>query len=69
MPLGIDTALVERLRLDVPMATVKVATDGEIRRMKRPLEYRLERGALNVVVPQGPARTQAEPTRDRIHHQ
>lgn len=50
-PLGLDTALVERLRLDFPMATVKVATDGEIRRMKTPLEYRLERGALNVVVP------------------
>ena len=50
-PLGLDTALVDRLRLDLPMPTVKVATDGEIRRQRTPLEYRLERGALNLVVP------------------
>ncbi len=51
-PLGVDTALVDRLRLDLPRTTVKVATDGEIRRLKTPLEYRLERGALNVVLPE-----------------
>jgi diacylglycerol kinase family enzyme len=51
-PLGLDTALVQRLRLDLPGATVKVATDGEIRRLRTPLEYRLERGVLNVVVPE-----------------
>ncbi len=51
-PLGLDTALVDRLRLDLPMPMVKVAMDGEIRRQKTPLEYRLERGALNVVVPE-----------------
>ena len=50
-PLGLDTALVERLRLDLPMATVKVARDGEIGRLRTPLEYRLERGALNLVGP------------------
>jgi diacylglycerol kinase family enzyme len=50
-PLGLDTALVERLRLDLSRPSVKVATDGEIRRQRTPLEYRLEREALNVVVP------------------
>lgn len=50
-PLGLDTALVDRLRLDLPVATVKVATDGEISRLRTPLEYRLERGTLNLVVP------------------
>ncbi len=51
-PLGLDTALVDRLRLDLSMPTVKVATDGEIRRQRTPLEYRLERGALGVVLPE-----------------
>ena len=50
-PLGLDDALVQRLRLDLPMALVKVALDGEIRRLRTPLEYRLERGALQLVVP------------------
>ena len=52
-PLGLDTALVDRLRLDLPMRAVKVAVDGEIRRQRTPLEYRLERGVLNLVVPAG----------------
>jgi diacylglycerol kinase family enzyme len=50
-PLGLDTALVDRLRLDLPKTAVKVAMDGEIRRQRTPLEYRLEREALNLVVP------------------
>jgi diacylglycerol kinase family enzyme len=50
-PLGLDSALVERLRLDLPMRVAKVAMDGEIRRQRTPLEYRLARGALNLVVP------------------
>ncbi len=50
-PLGFDTALVDRLRLDLPRQVVKVATDGEINRQRTPLEYRLEREALNVVLP------------------
>jgi diacylglycerol kinase family enzyme len=50
-PLGLDSALVERLTLDLPMRVVKVAMDGEIRRQRTPLEYRLARGALNLVVP------------------
>ena len=52
-PLGLDTALVDRLRLDLPGRTVKVATDGEIARRETPLEYRLERGALAVVAVRG----------------
>jgi diacylglycerol kinase family enzyme len=52
-PLGLDTALVDRLRLDLPRRAVKVAMDGEIRRQRTPLEYRLEREALNLVVPAG----------------
>jgi hypothetical protein len=35
------------------VSSVKVATDGEIGRQRTPLEYRLEREALNVVVPEG----------------
>jgi diacylglycerol kinase family enzyme len=31
---------------------VKVATDGEIRRQRTPLEYRLVPKALNVIVPE-----------------
>lgn len=50
-PFGLDGALVERLRLDLPMRVVKVAMDGEIRRQRTPLDYRLERGALNLVAP------------------
>jgi diacylglycerol kinase family enzyme len=50
-PFGLDSALVERLRLDLPKKAVKVAMDGEIRRQRTPLEYRLGRGALNLVVP------------------
>ena len=50
-PFGVDTALVERLRLDLPAHLVLVAVDGEIRQQRTPLEYRLARGALNLVVP------------------
>ena len=52
-PLGLDSALVQRLRLDLPMAVAKVALDGEIRALRTPLEFRLERGALDLVVPEG----------------
>ena len=49
--LGLDSALVDRVRLDLSRPSVKVAVDGEIVRQRTPLEYRLERGALSVVVP------------------
>jgi diacylglycerol kinase family enzyme len=50
-PLGLDTALVQQFRMDLPVRLVKLATDGEIRRQRPPLEYRLAPGALNLVVP------------------
>jgi diacylglycerol kinase family enzyme len=50
-PLGLDTALVQEFRMDLPVRLVKLATDGEIRRQRPPLEYRLAPGALNLVVP------------------
>jgi diacylglycerol kinase family enzyme len=50
-PLGLDTALVQQFRMDLPRRLTKFATDGEIRRQRPPLEYRLAPGALNLVVP------------------
>jgi diacylglycerol kinase family enzyme len=52
-PLGLDSALVQRFRLDLRRSVVRLATDGEIRRLRTPLEYRLAPRALNVVVPKG----------------
>jgi diacylglycerol kinase family enzyme len=49
-PLGLDTALVRQFRMDLPMRVMKYATDGEIRRQRPPLEYRLAPGALRLVV-------------------
>jgi len=46
---GLDSALVDRLRVDLPVRSASVALDGEIRRMSVPLEYRLARGALKLV--------------------
>jgi hypothetical protein len=37
--------------VDLGVAAVRVAMDGEIRRLRTPLDYRLERGALKLVVP------------------
>jgi diacylglycerol kinase family enzyme len=51
-PLGLESALVQRFRLDLPMPVVNVSADGEIRRERTPLEYRLAPGALNLVVPE-----------------
>jgi diacylglycerol kinase family enzyme len=51
--LGLDSALVDRVRLDLSRHTVKVAVDGEIARQRTPLEYRLEREVLNLVLPEG----------------
>ena len=50
-PLGLDAALTDRVRLELPVRVVKVAADGEILRLRTPLEYRLERVALRVVLP------------------
>lgn len=51
-PLGLDGALVQRFRLDMRRPVVRVATDGEIKLQRTPLDYRLEPRALNVVVPE-----------------
>jgi diacylglycerol kinase family enzyme len=50
-PFGLDSALVQRFRLDLPRTSIKLAMDGEIRRQRTPLEYRLEPAALRVVLP------------------
>jgi diacylglycerol kinase family enzyme len=51
-PLGLDNALARRFRLDLRRSVVRLATDGEIRRQRTPLEYRLAPGALKLVVPE-----------------
>jgi diacylglycerol kinase family enzyme len=50
-PLGLESAQVQRFRLDLRRSPVRLATDGEIGRQRTPLEYRLAPGALNVIVP------------------
>ncbi|MGH7720166.1 MAG: diacylglycerol/lipid kinase family protein [Gemmatimonadaceae bacterium] len=47
----LDSFLVERCRIDMPRPRGRVATDGEILLLTAPLEYRLARDALRVVVP------------------
>ncbi|HEU4588517.1 MAG TPA: diacylglycerol kinase family protein [Gemmatimonadales bacterium] len=47
---GLDTMLLDRFRVELPgRAVASVAVDGEIRRMRTPLDYRIERDALRVV--------------------
>jgi diacylglycerol kinase family enzyme len=47
---GLDTMLADRFRVELPgRMTSGVAVDGEIRRMRIPLDYRIERDALRVV--------------------
>jgi diacylglycerol kinase family enzyme len=50
---GLDAALVDGFRLDMPGRRVRVALDGETEEMRPPLEYRYVRDALQVVVPAG----------------
>jgi diacylglycerol kinase family enzyme len=47
----LDSLIVESLRVDMPRPLGNVATDGEITEMRAPLEYRLRRDALSLVVP------------------
>jgi diacylglycerol kinase family enzyme len=47
----LDAVLVEDARIDFPRKDGNVAVDGEIEPMTAPLEYRVARDALNVVVP------------------
>lgn len=48
---GIHSHVGGRLRIAARRRRIWVATDGELRREDAPLDYRLERGALNVLVP------------------
>ncbi len=48
---GVDSALVESLRLDLRAGMIHIAADGEIQSVTTPLEYRIARDALRVVVP------------------
>jgi diacylglycerol kinase family enzyme len=47
----LDTFMTDRITVDLPRPWGAVAVDGELVRMRAPLEYRLERDALKVVVP------------------
>lgn len=47
---GLDTMMADRFRVELPgRIMASVAVDGEIRRMRIPLDYRIERDALRVV--------------------
>ena len=62
--IGLDTALVQQFRLDLPSPRTHVATDGEIVPAHPPLAYRFARDALRVVLPEdaaaGYARTEPD---------
>jgi diacylglycerol kinase family enzyme len=46
-----DAVLVESLTVETGHARLRVATDGEVTVMETPLQYRVRRGALPVIVP------------------
>jgi diacylglycerol kinase family enzyme len=48
---GLDSALVHRFRLELRAPSTTVATDGELKRVTVPLEYRFGQDALNLVIP------------------
>lgn len=49
--LALEGVLVDHLRLAVRRASAEVSLDGEIRRLRTPLEYRFAPGILRVVTP------------------
>ncbi len=53
---GLDSALVNAFRLDLPSPAATVAMDGEICRTSTPLDYRYAADAVSVVVPNAPRR-------------
>jgi Sphingosine kinase and enzymes related to eukaryotic diacylglycerol kinase len=55
-----DSFIVDRCTIDLSVASTSVALDGELHRMNTPLEYRLERGALRLVVAQPEEELKAE---------
>ena len=48
-----DSYVVDHCRVEFPRLRGRVALDGEILEMVSPLEYRIERDALRIVVPEG----------------
>jgi hypothetical protein len=46
-----DTFVVDQCRIELPRRAGRVAIDGEIVEMTSPLEYRIDRDALKLVVP------------------
>lgn len=47
----LDSFVVDRVTIDMPRPEGNVAVDGELERMRAPLEYTLRRDALRVVTP------------------
>jgi hypothetical protein len=47
-----DSFIVDECRIELRRKMGRVALDGEIVEMRSPLEYRIERDALRLVVPQ-----------------
>jgi hypothetical protein len=45
-----DNFLVDHCRIDLNRWQATIGLDGELKRMKTPLEYRVERDALSLVV-------------------
>lgn len=52
-----DAFIVERCTIDLGRSTAGVSVDGETIAMETPLEYRIVRDALNIVVPDNAERT------------
>ncbi|HWL40708.1 MAG TPA: diacylglycerol kinase family protein [Gemmatimonadaceae bacterium] len=46
-----DAFLVDRCRIDLRRPSATIALDGELKRLDTPLEYRIERDAIRLVVP------------------
>jgi diacylglycerol kinase family enzyme len=50
---GLDTFMADRFKVEMPgRIAAGIAVDGEIRRLTMPLEYRMERDDLRVVLPE-----------------
>ncbi len=54
-----DMVTATTLVVDAPGRHMRVATDGEVTLMKTPLNYRIRRGALRVLVPTAPPASRA----------
>jgi hypothetical protein len=52
-----DTFVVDECRIELPRRAGRVAVDGELVELNSPLEYRIDRDALLLVVPPEDATT------------